>query len=138
MINEAEISEAINAIDAVLAAQQGQARDVAEIGQAGDEMVGLAGQHSPTQGFAQRGLLEKSVLHALLSGDYALAVETIERAGGVAKRSLHMDGQAIDIRVSGVPLADLRDAAWSLQAGGVGYYPREQFVHVDTGPVRHW
>ena len=36
------------------------------------------------------------------------------------------------------PLADLRDAAWSLQAGGVGYYPREQFVHIDTGRVRHW
>ena len=60
------------------------------------------------------------------------------RGGGVATRSLHMDGQAIDIRVSGVPLADLRDAAWSLQAGGVGYYPREQFVHVDIGRVRRW
>lgn len=58
--------------------------------------------------------------------------------GGVATRSLHMDGKAIDIRIPGVPLAELRDAALSLRAGGVGYYPREQFVHVDTGRVRFW
>ncbi len=58
--------------------------------------------------------------------------------GGVAKRSLHMDGKAIDIRLPAVPLTQLRDAALSLKAGGVGYYPREQFVHIDTGRVRHW
>ena len=60
------------------------------------------------------------------------------RGGGVAKRSLHMEGKAIDIRIPGVPLAELRDAALSLQAGGVGFYPREQFVHIDTGRVRTW
>lgn len=60
------------------------------------------------------------------------------RGGGVATRSLHMDGRAIDLRLPGVPLADLRDAALSLAAGGVGYYPREQFVHIDTGRVRRW
>lgn len=60
------------------------------------------------------------------------------RGGGVATRSLHMDGKAIDISLPGVPLSDLRDAALSLRAGGVGYYPREQFVHVDTGHVRSW
>jgi uncharacterized protein YcbK (DUF882 family) len=60
------------------------------------------------------------------------------RGGGVAQRSLHMDGKAIDIRAPGVPLADLRDAALSLKVGGVGFYPREQFVHVDTGRVRSW
>ncbi|WP_414708363.1 YcbK family protein [Ramlibacter sp.] len=60
------------------------------------------------------------------------------RGGGVAKRSLHMDGKAIDIRLPGVQLADLRDAALSLKAGGVGFYQREQFVHVDTGRVRTW
>lgn len=60
------------------------------------------------------------------------------RGGGVAKRSLHMEGKAIDVRIPGVPLAELRDAAMSLQAGGVGYYPREQFVHIDTGRVRNW
>jgi uncharacterized protein YcbK (DUF882 family) len=59
-------------------------------------------------------------------------------AGGVATRSLHMDGRAIDVRLAGVPLAELRDVALSLRAGGVGFYPREQFVHLDTGRVRAW
>lgn len=58
--------------------------------------------------------------------------------GGVARRSLHMDGKALDVRLPGVPLAELRDAALALRAGGVGYYARERFVHVDTGPVRRW
>lgn len=58
--------------------------------------------------------------------------------GGVAKRSLHMDGLAMDIRIPGVDLARLRDAAWGLQAGGVGYYPGSDFVHVDVGRVRRW
>ena len=60
------------------------------------------------------------------------------RGGGVARRSLHMDGKAIDVRLPGIPLAGLRDAALTLQAGGVGYYPKEQFVHLDTGRVRSW
>ncbi len=60
------------------------------------------------------------------------------RGGGVAKRSLHMDGKAMDIRLPGVPLVDLRDAALALKAGGVGFYPRSNFLHVDTGPVRSW
>ena len=60
------------------------------------------------------------------------------RGGGVARHSLHMEGKAIDIRLPGVPLGELRDAALSLRAGGVGYYPNEQFVHVDTGRVRNW
>jgi uncharacterized protein YcbK (DUF882 family) len=60
------------------------------------------------------------------------------RGGGVAKRSLHMEGKAIDVRLPGVPLAELRDAAIALGVGGVGYYPSEQFVHIDTGRVRRW
>lgn len=60
------------------------------------------------------------------------------RGGGVAKQSLHMEGRAIDVRLPGVPLGDLRDAAQSLKAGGVGYYPGQQFVHIDTGRVRRW
>lgn len=60
------------------------------------------------------------------------------RGGGVAERSLHLEGRAIDVRLADVPLADLRDAALSLRAGGVGYYPGSQFVHIDTGPVRRW
>ena len=58
--------------------------------------------------------------------------------GGVAKKSLHMEGKAIDLRLPGVALVDLRDAALSLQAGGVGFYPNDNFVHVDTGAVRSW
>jgi uncharacterized protein YcbK (DUF882 family) len=57
---------------------------------------------------------------------------------GVAEHSQHMEGHAIDLRVPGVATAKLRDAALSLRAGGVGYYPVSQFVHVDVGPVREW
>lgn len=60
------------------------------------------------------------------------------RGGGVARHSLHMEGRAIDVRCRGVPLADLRDAALALRGGGVGYYPNEAFVHLDTGRVRAW
>jgi uncharacterized protein YcbK (DUF882 family) len=58
--------------------------------------------------------------------------------GGVARNSLHMEGRAIDVRLPGVMLADLRDAAVSLRAGGVGFYPGQRFVHIDTGRVRRW
>ncbi len=59
-------------------------------------------------------------------------------ASGVAEHSQHMEAKAIDIRIPGIPTAQLRDTALSLDAGGVGYYPRSQFVHVDVGPVREW
>lgn len=57
---------------------------------------------------------------------------------GVATRSQHMLGKATDIMVPGVSLDKLRGAALALGGGGVGYYPRDGFVHVDTGRVRHW
>lgn len=57
---------------------------------------------------------------------------------GVAKHSMHMDGKAIDIRMPGKNLAQLHKAAMSMKAGGVGYYPDSQFVHMDTGRVRYW
>ncbi|MCG9599156.1 DUF882 domain-containing protein [Vibrio sp. Isolate25] len=60
------------------------------------------------------------------------------KSNGVAKKSYHMLGQAIDFRLDGVNLKRVRDAAIELQAGGVGYYPRSNFVHIDTGPVRRW
>jgi uncharacterized protein YcbK (DUF882 family) len=60
------------------------------------------------------------------------------RSRGVAEHSLHLEGQAIDIRLADVPLTDLRDAALSLKAGGVGYYAASNFIHVDTGRVRRW
>jgi uncharacterized protein YcbK (DUF882 family) len=58
--------------------------------------------------------------------------------GGVARRSLHLQGRAIDVRLPGAALAEVRDAALSLRGGGVGFYAREQFVHIDTGRVRAW
>ena len=61
-----------------------------------------------------------------------------KQTSGVAKKSLHMQGQAIDIRLPGRELAALRKAAIDLQAGGVGFYPKSDFIHVDTGRVRHW
>lgn len=59
-------------------------------------------------------------------------------SNGVAKNSLHMLGKAVDIRIEGVNTRDIRDAAISLQQGGVGYYPSSDFVHVDTGMIRYW
>jgi uncharacterized protein YcbK (DUF882 family) len=57
---------------------------------------------------------------------------------GVATRSLHLQGRAIDIRLSGRDTRRLRDAAAALANGGVGYYARSDFVHLDTGRVRRW
>jgi uncharacterized protein YcbK (DUF882 family) len=61
-----------------------------------------------------------------------------EHGHGVAEHSQHMEAKAIDIRIPGVPTAEVRDAALSLQRGGVGYYAQSDFVHVDTGRVRRW
>jgi uncharacterized protein YcbK (DUF882 family) len=61
-----------------------------------------------------------------------------ERSGQVAKRSLHMDGKAMDVYLEDVALDRLRAAALDLGRGGVGYYPVSNFVHVDVGPVRRW
>ena len=57
---------------------------------------------------------------------------------GVAENSLHIQGRAIDVRLTSAKTAALRDAALALQSGGVGYYPESNFVHVDTGNVRSW
>ena len=60
------------------------------------------------------------------------------RSSGVAKGSLHQKGKAVDIRAPGCELSSLRNAAIALKGGGVGYYPRSNFVHVDVGRVRYW
>lgn len=60
------------------------------------------------------------------------------KSKGVAKHSFHMQGRAIDICLPGKDLSTLRKAAMSIKNGGVGFYPARGFIHVDTGPVRHW
>ncbi|MDJ0759130.1 MAG: DUF882 domain-containing protein [Woeseiaceae bacterium] len=59
-------------------------------------------------------------------------------SSGVARKSQHVLGKAIDVRLEGVSSAELRDAAIRLQRGGVGYYEKSDFVHMDTGRVRRW
>jgi uncharacterized protein YcbK (DUF882 family) len=61
-----------------------------------------------------------------------------KKSSGVARKSLHMQGMAIDVRLPGCDTARLRDAAIDLKRGGVGYYASSNFVHVDTGRVRRW
>jgi uncharacterized protein YcbK (DUF882 family) len=60
------------------------------------------------------------------------------RSGAVARHSLHLKGMAADVRLAGVPLRTLHAGALDLRRGGVGYYPDDDFVHVDTGRVRSW
>jgi uncharacterized protein YcbK (DUF882 family) len=60
------------------------------------------------------------------------------RTMGVAKNSLHIQAEAIDLRMAGVDTLKLRMAALGLRRGGVGYYPHSDFIHVDTGRVRQW
>ncbi|WP_058913116.1 YcbK family protein [Entomohabitans teleogrylli] len=76
----------------------------------------------------------------LISGYRSLDTNNEMRAHrrGVAKKSYHTRGQAMDFHIEGVSLSNIRKAALSMRAGGVGYYPRSNFVHIDTGPVRHW
>jgi uncharacterized protein YcbK (DUF882 family) len=76
----------------------------------------------------------------VLSGYRSPATNAMLRrsSGNVAQNSYHMKGQAADIRVPGSPASTVRQVALTLAAGGVGYYPRREFIHVDTGDVRHW
>jgi uncharacterized protein YcbK (DUF882 family) len=89
------------------------------------------------------GTLETDAPYHVISGYRSPLTNTMlrERGGthtGVASRSLHMVGQAMDIRLPGVKLNHLREAAAALKLGGVGFYPSSNFVHVDTGRVRYW
>ncbi len=60
------------------------------------------------------------------------------RGGGVARNSQHVLGKAIDVRLDDTPIEALRDAALTMQRGGVGFYEQSNFVHIDTGRVRRW
>jgi uncharacterized protein YcbK (DUF882 family) len=87
-----------------------------------------------------KGMVGASAPFQIISGYRSPATNAAlhENSSGVASRSLHMDGRAIDIRVGGVELTRLRDAAIGMRAGGVGYYEASNFIHVDTGRVRRW
>lgn len=61
-----------------------------------------------------------------------------KRSRNVAKHSLHMEGRALDIRIPGIALSKLKRTALSLRMGGVGYYPRSNFIHIDSGVFRTW
>ncbi len=76
------------------------------------------------------------VLSAFRSPESNAWLASVSR--GVARDSQHMNGNAMDIRFPGVPVFRIRQAARSLNMGGVGFYPRSGFVHIDTGPVRYW
>ena len=62
----------------------------------------------------------------------------VTKSDGVSSRSLHMEGKAVDVRLVGLPLVQLRELALARRAGGVGYYPGSDFVHLDVGRVRSW
>lgn len=76
----------------------------------------------------------------LISGYRSLGTnnELREHSRGVAKQSYHTKGQAMDFHIEGIQLSYIRKAALKMRAGGVGYYPRSNFVHIDTGPTRAW
>ena len=61
-----------------------------------------------------------------------------KRGKGAAKHSLHIQGEAADIRLPGCRLSSLRRVAFNLKGGGVGYYRRDRFIHIDVGPIRYW
>lgn len=76
----------------------------------------------------------------IISGYRSPATNAIlrKRSNGVARKSFHTVGKAIDIRLPGLNLNRLRKTAVSLNTGGVGFYPQSDFVHVDVGPIRYW
>jgi uncharacterized protein YcbK (DUF882 family) len=78
------------------------------------------------------------VISAYRSSETNEMLRTRTSDSGVAQHSMHLDGQAIDVRLADVPLAELRGVALQLKRGGVGFYPSSDFVHVDTGRVRFW
>jgi uncharacterized protein YcbK (DUF882 family) len=85
------------------------------------------------------GLGSDQPFHVISGYRSATTNAELRRAGrGVAARSLHMEGRAIDLRLPGTALCALRDAARAMEKGGVGFYPSPDFVHIDTGRVREW
>jgi len=84
--------------------------------------------------------VDSSGTFEVISGYRSPATNTkLQKASsGVAKKSLHMKGMAIDIRLSDVPTKKIRTVACAMKDGGVGYYPKSDFIHLDTGRFRTW
>jgi uncharacterized protein YcbK (DUF882 family) len=89
---------------------------------------------------ASHSLLDTKEAYMLLSGYRSPATNSMlrSRSGGVARNSLHMKGQAADLRLKSRSVAQMARAAAACNAGGVGKYSRSNFVHMDCGPVRVW
>ncbi|MGB9098290.1 DUF882 domain-containing protein [Erwinia sp.] len=96
--------------------------------------------HLFDQLYRLQALLDTRKPVTLISGYRSLATNNSLRSHskGVAKHSYHTLGQAMDLHIDGIALNNVRKAALSMRAGGVGYYPSSNFVHIDTGPARHW
>lgn len=89
--------------------------------------------------YAMQLMLQRPETH-IISGYRSPETNALlrEESRGVAKNSFHMQARALDVRMPGLGVGQMRMAALSLRAGGVGYYPRSNFVHIDSGPVRSW
>jgi uncharacterized protein YcbK (DUF882 family) len=89
---------------------------------------------------ASHSLMDTSEPYMLLSGYRSPATNRMlrSRSGGVARNSLHMKGQAADLRLKSRSVSQMARAAAACNAGGVGKYSRSNFVHMDCGPVRTW
>lgn len=90
--------------------------------------------------FVLQAKVKNSGAFHIISGYRSPATNAMlnQKSSGVAKRSYHMQGKAIDIRLPGCDLTRLHRAALAVKAGGVGAYPASDFIHVDVGPVRTW
>ncbi|KPP87835.1 MAG: hypothetical protein HLUCCO07_03095 [Rhodobacteraceae bacterium HLUCCO07] len=89
---------------------------------------------------ASHNLLDVTEPYMLLSGYRSPKTNAMlrSRSGGVAKNSLHLKGQAADLRLSSRSVSQMARAAASCRAGGVGQYSGSNFVHMDCGPIRSW
>lgn len=103
-----------------------------EVGQIDSELINLLHELSSNIACGQP-------LHVVCGYRSAKTNEAMWKQGrGVARNSLHIFGKAVDIRLPGCSLSRLRRAAVDLKAGGVGFYPRSDFIHLDTGRLRSW
>lgn len=103
------------------------------------EVAAMAPQLLDLAHAVRRALGTESPIH-IISGYRSPATNAMlaSRSGGVARHSMHLEGAALDLRLPGRNLKDVQRAALALRRGGVGYYARSDFVHIDIGRVRHW